>query len=135
MIYIKLCTIVADNLFVQGDDRKGYIPKIGDFGSSRTSEDENENMAWTPQYGAPELAQFHLKIKGIDKKQRKPIEKSMEELKLRLQPKTDMFSFGLVVGFIYTEKHLLFELVPKEEPSLSHKLNIYLNVRTIFLKI
>lgn len=130
-----MCTIVASNLFVQVDDRKEYRLKIGDFGSARMPEEKKEKIAWTPQYGAPELAQLHLKKKGIDKMQRKPIQKSMEELKLRLQPKTDMFSFGLVVGFMYTEKHLLFELVPKEEPSLSHKLNIYLNVRTIFSKI
>lgn len=130
-----MCTIVASNLFVQVDDKKEYRLKIGDFGSARMPEEKKEKIAWTLQYGAPELAQLHLKKKGIDKMQKKPIQKSMEELKLRLQPKTDMFSFGLVVGFMYTEKHLLFELVPKEEPSLSHKLNIYLNVRTIFLKI
>lgn len=129
-----MCTIVASNLFVrQVNDRRRYRLKIGDFGSARMPGDnKDKEIDWTPQYGAPELAQLHLKTKGIDKKQRKPIQNSMEELKLRLQPKTDMFSFGLVVGFMYTGKHLLHELVPKEYPSLSHRLNMRIYVRTLF---
>lgn len=127
-----MCTIVAHNLLVQGDDRNGYRLKVGDFGSARMPGDKKQNIAWTPWYGAPELAQWHLKKKGLDETQQKPIQGSIEELLLRLQPKTDMFSFGLVVSFMYEGKHLLHELVPKKKPSLFHKLNVIINVRNIF---
>lgn len=128
-----MCTIVASNLFVHVDDRKEYRLKIGDFGSARMPEEKKEKIAWTTLYGAPELAQLNLKQIGHHKKEEKPIQNSVEELKLSLQPKTDMFSFGLTIAYMYSaeKRHLLSMLVPKEK-SYSHELKIKEYVRTIF---
>lgn len=127
--------IKPSNLFVHVDDRKEYRLKIGDFGSARMPEEKKEKIAWTTLYGAPELAQLNLKQIGHHKKEEKPIQNSVEELKLSLQPKTDMFSFGLTIGYMYSaeKRHLLSMLVPKEKP-YSHELNIkrYLAYRSLY---
>lgn len=123
-----LCTNAARNLFVQGDERKGYLLKIGDFGSAYMPGDKHKMKSFTLTYCAPEMAQLVLKRKNPDS-----ISQSKQELEQRLQPKTDIFSAGLVVGFMHKGKILLSFLIKSNVSTKSEREQIILKfVRTSF---
>lgn len=109
------------NLFVQGDERKGYLLKIGDFGSAYMPGDKHKMKSFTLTYCAPEMAQLVLKRKNPDS-----ISQSKQELEQRLQPKTDIFSAGLVVGFMHKGKILLSFLIKSNVSTKSEREQIIL---------
>lgn len=105
--------IKPENLFVQEDEKNGYLLKIGDFGSARMPGAQTEMTAWTAEYCTPEMAQLFLKRNSPGKLEKLGISLSEQEIEGTLQPKTDMFSAGLVVLFMYVGDHLLNQYIAK----------------------
>lgn len=113
---------------MQGDERKGYLLKIGDFGSAYMPGDKDKMKSFTLTYCAPEMAQLILKRENPDL-----ISQSKQELEQRLQPKTDIFSAGLVVGFMHKGKSLLSLLIKPNVSTKSQRKQIVLKyVRSSF---
>lgn len=113
---------------MQGDEGKGYRLKIGDFGSAYMPGDQHKMKSFTIAYCAPEMAKLILKKKNPDL-----ISQSKQELEQRLQPKTDIFSAGLVVGFMHKGKSLLSFLIKPNVSTKSERRRIVLRyVRTSF---
>lgn len=113
---------------MQGDKGKGYLLKIGDFGSAYMPGDKQIMKSFTPAYCAPEMAQLSLKRENPDS-----ISQSKQELEQRLQPKTDIFSAGLVVVFMLKGKSPLSFLIKPNVSTKSERKQIVLEyVRTSF---
>lgn len=109
------------NLFVQGEEGKGYLLKIGDFGSAYMPGDEKKMKSFTLAYCAPEMAKLILKRENPHL-----ISQSKQILEQRLQPKTDIFSAGLVIGFMHKGKSLLSFLINPNVSTKSEKRQIVL---------
>lgn len=105
--------ILAENLFVQQDEKNGYLLKIGDFGSVRMPGAQTEMTAWTPEYCTPEMARLFLKRNFPGLLENLEILLSEQEIEETLQPKTDMFSAGLVVMFMYVGEHVLNQSITR----------------------
>lgn len=105
--------IKPENLFVQEDEKNGYLLKIGDFGSARMPGAQTEMTAWTAEYCTPEMAQLFLKRNSPGMLEKLGISLSEQEIEGTLQPKTDMFSAGLVVLFMYVGDHLLNQFIAR----------------------
>lgn len=113
---------------MQGEEGKGYLLKIGDFGSAYMPGDEKILKSFTLAYCAPEMAKLILKRKNPHL-----ISQSTQILEQRLQPKTDIFSAGLVIGFMHKGKSLLSFLISPNVSTKSEKRQIVLEyVRTSF---
>lgn len=108
-----LFAIVAENLFVQEDEKNGYLLKIGDFGSARMPGAQTEMTAWTAEYCTPEMALLFLKRNDPGMLEKVGISLSEQEIEGTLQPKTDMFSAGLVVLFMYVGDHVLNQFITR----------------------
>lgn len=103
---------------MQGDRERGYLLKIVDFGGAQRPQDQTKLTALTPEYISPEMAKMVLK-RECERKGLKPwFLHTEQELEQRLQPKADVFSAALVVGFMNLRKHMLPELLPEDTPSL-----------------
>ena len=98
-------------MFVMKDESGEFRLKIGDFGSARMPGDPTKMSDWTPEYCAPEMGQLFLK-----KQCPQGIPQSEQEIEGSLQPKTDVYSAGLVVGFMYTGDHVLHQFIRQTMP-------------------
>ena len=98
-------------MFVMKDESGEFRLKIGDFGSARMPGHPTKMSDWTPEYCAPEMGQLLLK-----KQCPQEIPQSELEIEGSLQPKTDMFSARLVVGFMYTGDHVLHHFIRQTMP-------------------
>lgn len=105
--------IKPENLFMQEDKKNGYLLKIGDFGSARMPGAQTEMTAWTPEYCTPEMARLFLKRNCPGVLENLGILLSEQEIEETLQPKTDMFSAGLVVLFMYVGEHVLNQSITR----------------------
>lgn len=105
--------IKPENLFVQEDEKNGYLLKIGDFGSARMPGAQTEMTAWTAEYCTPEMALLFLKRNYPGMLEKLGISLSEQEIEGTLQPKTDMFSAGLVVLFMYVGDHVLNQFITR----------------------
>lgn len=110
---MNFSAILAENLFVQEDEKNGYLLKIGDFGSVRMPGAQTEMTAWTPEYCTPEMARLFLKRNCPGVLENLGILLSEQEIEETLQPKTDMFSAGLVVLFMYAGEHVLNQSITR----------------------
>lgn len=111
--------IKPENLFVQNNGKQGYLLKIGDFGSARLPGAQTEMTAWTPEYCTPEMARLFLKRKFPGMMEKLGISQSEQEIEGSLQPKTDMFSAGLVVLFMCIGEHLLYQYITRAKPDVT----------------
>lgn len=111
--------ILAENLFVQEDEKNGYILKIGDFGSARMPGAQTEMTAWTAVYCTPEMARLFLKRNFPGLLENLGILLTEQEIERTLQPKTDMFSAGLVVLFMYVGDHVLNQFITRDKPDIT----------------
>lgn len=114
-----LFAILAENLFVQEDEKNGYILKIGDFGSARMPGAQTEMTAWTAVYCTPEMARLFLKRNYPGLLENLGILLTEQEIERTLQAKTDMFSAGLVVLFMYVGDHVLNQFITRDKPNIT----------------
>lgn len=111
--------ILAENLFVQEDEKNGYLLKIGDFGSAQMPGAQTEMTTWTAEYCTPEMAWLFLKRNFPGLLENLGISLTEQEIERTLQPKTDMFSAGLVVMFMYVGDHVLNQRIAMTNPDIT----------------
>ncbi|XP_056011765.1 uncharacterized protein LOC125679339 isoform X3 [Ostrea edulis] len=115
--FIIHCDIKPENIFVMPNESGNYDLKIGDFGSAQSSKAPLEVTPCTPEYMSPEM--FHF-LHG--------------KLSYTLQPKTDVFSAGLVVGFMYRGENLLIKYIKAVNPEIKDVTSLRQHlIRQVFL--
>lgn len=78
-----------------------YIMKLTDFGSAKTPQDQLTYTGWTAEYMSPEACISFLR-------NRFP-QMILDHPDYQISGKTDIFSFGLTILFMYSKTHVLMK--------------------------
>lgn len=93
--------VKPENFCVLHNEDNSYTLKLTDFGSSKTPQDELTYSGWTAEYMSPEACFSFL--------QNRFPQKFNENPGFYMSGKTDVFSFGLTIIFLYIKNHVLMK--------------------------
>lgn len=78
-----------------------FVLKLTDFGSAKTPQDQLTYTGWTAEYMSPEACISFL--------QNRFPQKILDHPDYQISGKTDIFSFGLTILFMYSKTHVLMK--------------------------
>ena len=90
------------------------LMKLSDFGTSKLAQERISWSGWTPEYMAPECAQFVLQLQLANQGLTWNAKES------DVTGKADVFPMAMAIMYMYCKAHVLVKLITRGETTYNH---------------